>query len=302
MIGRNGTGKTQLLAHLAQALTGVDDQSDDDVEPKGTSELVGATPDFARIIAISYSAFDQFPIPRNLPKRGRKSLFDYKYCGLRNASGKIDIAELKTMLDAAMDAIEAEERLDIFRRHAVSLLGTPTGDDFASDKSYRDKLFGRLSAGQRFIIAVTADVVGFIEERSLLLFDEPETHLHPGLLSTLVAILGEILHEFASFSIIATHSPILVQQVPHRYVRILRRRGGQTTIRQPPIETFGEDLGELTRKILDLAEPERDFHVVLDRLFGDGNSAAEIEAMFEKGLPLPAQIYLESLSSEEEEE
>jgi hypothetical protein len=66
---------------------------------------------------------------------------------------------------------------------ANRLLGARIAGEFAADKTYRDQLFGRLSAGQRFIIAVAADVVGFIEERSILLFDEPETHLHPGLLS-----------------------------------------------------------------------------------------------------------------------
>ena len=266
----------------------------------GTAEIIAGKPEFSKIIAISYSAFDQFPIPKGELRRGRKTLFDYKYCGLRNASGAIDVDELKIMLDGAMEAVKSEDRIDIFQSLADRLLGARMAGEFAADKTYRDQLFGRLSAGQRFIIAVAADVVGFIEERSILLFDEPETHLHPGLLSTLIAILDEILREYQSFAIIATHSPILLQQVPRRYVRVLKRRGSRTTIALPSLETFGEDLGELTRHVLDLTEPEQDFHAVLDRLVADGMSAEQIEAMFERGLPLPAQIYLESLTLKDE--
>jgi predicted ATPase len=300
LIGRNGTGKTQFLAHLAQSLYGVGQLEDDENELLGTADIVAGKPEFSKIIAISYSAFDEFPIPKGEPRRGRKTLFDYKYCGLRNASGAIDVDELKIMLDGAMEAVKSEDRIDIFQSLADRLLGTRVAGEFAADKTYRDQLFGRLSAGQRFIIAVAADVVGFIEERSILLFDEPETHLHPGLLSTLIAILDEILREYQSFAIIATHSPILLQQVPRRYVRVLKRRGSRTTIGLPTLETFGEDLGELTRHVLDLTEPEQDFHAVLDRLVAEGLSAEQIEAMFERGLPLAARIYLESLTLEDE--
>jgi len=300
LIGRNGTGKTQLLAHLAQTLYGPGEIEDKDApQLGGTSEVIGDQPDFSKVIAISYSAFDQFPIPKKLARQTRKSLFDYKYCGLRNATGAIDVNELKTMLDNAMEAVGREDRTDILRKLVIRLLGEDTAGDFVTHANYRAELFQRLSAGQRFIVAVTADVVGFIEERSIILFDEPETHLHPGLLSTLIAILHEILQEFQSFAIVATHSPILLQQVPRRFVRLLRRRGAKTTIRLPPLETFGEDLGELTRRVLDLAEPEIDFHALIERLVQEGKTASEIREMFERGLPLPVEIYLDSLTSEE---
>jgi predicted ATPase len=300
LIGRNGTGKTQLLAHLAQSLYGAGDIEKDNETLRGSAEIVGELPDFSKIIAISYNAFDQFPIPTKVPRQRRKSIFDYKYCGLRNANDAINVDELKTMLDSAMVAVKAEDRTDVLIRLACRLLGPETGRDFVEDEDRRNELFEKLSAGQRFIIAVAADVVGFIELRSIILFDEPETHLHPGLLSTMIAILNEILNEYDSFAVIATHSPILLQQVPRRYVRVMRRHGNKTSIALPPLETFGEDLGELTRRVLDLAEPEIDFHVLIDRLIAEGRTAEQIQAMFERGLPLPAQIYLDSRISEGE--
>ena len=82
-------------------------------------------------------------------------------------------------------------------------------------------------------------------------------------------------------------------------MRVLNRRGARTSIGLPSLETFGEDLGELTRRVLDLAEPERDYHSILDRLMED-HTAEEIEILFERGMPLPVQIYLESLNGENE--
>lgn len=295
LIGRNGTGKTQLLSHLAQTLYGAGDIEKNNGELKGSSAIVGEMPDFSKIIAISYSAFDQFPIPRKMPRQIFKSMFDYKYCGLRNATGAIDIKELKTMLDGAMEAVEREDRDDVLKRLVIRLLGDEVGTEFLSSPQSRTRIFDKLSAGQRFIVAVAADVVGFIENRSVMLFDEPETHLHPGLLSTMIAILHEILDEFKSFAIVATHSPILLQQVPRRYVRVMRRVGNKTSITLPPLETFGEDLGELTRRVLDLSEPEIDFHEVIKELVEEGKTASEIRKMFEKSLPLPVEIYLDSI-------
>jgi hypothetical protein len=64
LIGRNGTGKTQLLAHLAQTLYGAGEIDMETTQLHGTSEIVGAP-----------------SAPQKLPRQLRKSLFDYKYCG-----------------------------------------------------------------------------------------------------------------------------------------------------------------------------------------------------------------------------
>lgn len=55
---------------------------------------------------------------------------------------------------------------------------------------------------------------------SLLLFDEPETHLHPNMIFKLVKSLYKILETEESYAIIATHSPIIIQQVPSKNILI----------------------------------------------------------------------------------
>ncbi|MBW6100166.1 ATP-binding protein [Escherichia coli] len=51
-----------------------------------------------------------------------------------------------------------------------------------------------------------------MKKRCLVLFDEPETHLHPPLLAVLMSALRIVLNEVDAFAIVATHSPVVVQE------------------------------------------------------------------------------------------
>ena len=66
------------------------------------------------------------------------------------------------------------------------------------------------------------------------------------------------------------------------------------------IESFGEDLGELNRLVLGLADPERDFTATLETLMERHGSAAEVEALFPDGLGLQARAYLYGLEDDAE--
>jgi hypothetical protein len=54
LIGKNGTGKTQVLARFASAMSGWD---------KEAGEFIPERPNFSKVIAISYSIFDRFDRP-----------------------------------------------------------------------------------------------------------------------------------------------------------------------------------------------------------------------------------------------
>lgn len=62
-----------------------------------------------------------------------------------------------------------------------------------------------------------------IENGSLLLIDEPETHLHPNFISLIISALHKILTATGSYSIISTHSVYIVREVPQDQVIILER-------------------------------------------------------------------------------
>lgn len=303
LIGRNGTGKTKCLAGIVSALVPEETLVESTVVRR---TIIEPLPEFSRVIAVSYNAFDEFPRPRQQvgapPSSGikRKSRHSYKYCGLRNERGAIVTSEIGAMLDDALVPVAESSRQGILQRVLARLLGEDLACSLMSDDG-RAETLAALSAGQRLAAAIFANIVGFVEEGSLLLIDEPETHLHPGLLSSVAAALEDVLGEFDSYAIVATHSPFLLQQVPSPFVRVFRRTDDVPDIQSLAIESFGEDLGELNRLVLGLADPERDFTSTLDTLMERHGSAAAVEALFPRGLGLQAEAYLYGLEDDAED-
>jgi ABC-type methionine transport system ATPase subunit len=154
--------------------------------------------------------------------------------------------------------------------------------------------YGRLSAGQRIVLNIISDLVLYLGKRTLVLLDEPETHLHPQLISTLMSVLAVILEELDCFAIVATHSPIVVQQVLARHVHVLQRMDpAPPMVSNPPSETFGENLSEIVRLVFDSVESDRGYQDVIDRLL-EVEDADAVAARFEGRLGLNARLYLES--------
>lgn len=287
LVGRNGTGKTQLLANLAIALSGLGDSGD--FEP--------IRPSISRIIAISYSSFDKFFIP----KAERNRDISYQYCGLRRDNQLIDPSDLLDIISQSILGIKCEDRFNQLLDLLSLVLGSDDAYSFVEDEVNRKVIYNNLSAGQRILTFILCNVISFIEYESMILFDEPETHLHPGLLSTLVVVIQRLLKEFNSYAVLATHSPIVLQQIPSRFVHVLRRVQNVPFVDPLPIESFGENLGEIMEHALGLAEPESDYRDVLYEL-STKYPYEEIIQMFNGKLSLNARLYLESVMELKESE
>lgn len=88
------------------------------------------------------------------------------------------------------------------------------------------------------------------EDNSLILIDEPENHLQPPMLSTLLDALSFICNSKNCISLIATHSPVTVQELDKDNVLIMDRdKDGNISINHAEENTFGENIGKLNRKI-----------------------------------------------------
>lgn len=63
--------------------------------------------------------------------------------------------------------------------------------------AYKDKQlltrFMQLSTGHKFVVHAITSIIAYTETQSLLLFDEPETHLHPPILAVLMKAIRKIL-------------------------------------------------------------------------------------------------------------
>ncbi|WP_339014355.1 AAA family ATPase [Aeromonas popoffii] len=166
------------------------------------------------------------------------------------------------------------------------------------------KLFFECSTGHKFIIHTIISIIAHAEKRSLILMDEPETHLHPPLLAVFMTSIRYALEEFDSFCIVATHSPIVVQETLSRHVNIIKRLGNKVDITSPDIETYGENLSAITNLVFSLSGDFTQFHEELDKLtmfYVETNKNKtvdyiykEIEKVFDNGLSMQARSYVMS--------
>lgn len=253
LVGKNATGKSGLLSALGQAVSGLDREAGR-IEPP----IHG----ISRVIAISYSAFDPY---RYFGRARPSTAVGYFYCGLRDHQGVVDLKHAFERSHRHLRQLEPSAWCDALRASGL-------GDEEPSvaavledpDPNRLIELMETLSSGHKIFLFVLVNLLATIRRRSLVLIDEPEIHLHPNLLSSLMRLLHKVLDESDSFAILATHSPQVLQEVPARYIRIVERLDGAPSVRQYPGESFGANLGEIVRFAFGVDEKSANYFRILD--------------------------------------
>lgn len=106
-------------------------------------------------------------------------------------------------------------------------------------------------------------LVELVSERTLVLIDEPEAHLHPPLAASFIRALSALLSSRNGVALLATHSPVMLQEVPQDCVWLLFRAGSSVSSERPQIETFAENLGVLTREVFRLEVTNSGYHAMI---------------------------------------
>ncbi|WP_429135021.1 AAA family ATPase [Aeromonas veronii] len=292
LIGKNGAGKTQLLTTLPQ-----------DIANGNSDSLIPQKPMYSKVIAVSYSTFDNFDIPK------KTSEFNYVYCGLRDEKG--DIRSRKGQLQKFHNTwkkISKLGRLEKWKKVISNFIDAELIDLFIkSDASNNSQLyfdmqgFGKaresLSSGQSIVLFVVSEIVANIRYDSLLLFDEPETHLHPNAISQLMNGIAELVSEFESYCIIATHSPIIIQELFSRDVLVISREGNIPSVKRIGIESFGENLSVITEEIFGNRTIPKFYESTVKKLVKVHKSYEKIINIMKEGslpLGLNVRLYIQS--------
>jgi ABC-type lipoprotein export system ATPase subunit len=301
LVGRNGAGKTALLARLAYALSGLDQ--------KDTAALSPESPKLSPIIAISYSAFDNFPRPRLRQELG----VSYFYCGLRRLepfaddrrlqsqdADRVDLDWALAVFDDAMDRMDALGRKQQWEKLLVGAgifdeTDPPEVLDVAAE-SFREWM-SRLSSGHKIVLMILTNVLARIRPGSMLLFDEPELHLHPQLLSSLMRLLHQVLEEYDSYAVLGTHSPIVLQETPAHAVRIIERQGRYPRVARYPGESFGENLTEIVRMAFRVDDDSSNYVRIMEQLLRK-MSRQQVMEFFRGNLSLQARMTLRAMEEE----
>ncbi|MET7311622.1 AAA family ATPase [Streptomyces sp. NPDC005571] len=304
LIGRNGVGKTTLLGNIAKAVVGPDDENSLKTGritwfPWGTrgafANVVSVTfsafdpfepleaAHWPHAAAVSYTYVGLTKTgEQGGPAGGRETYEELTDTTLQEVppGGRKTYEELADEFTGSILEIIAAGRVARWI-HALDRLGSDPhlaespiqslarslrakdGLDENDRQAIQEAFFG-LSSGHKIVLLTITRLVETVAERSLVLLDEPEAHLHPPLLSAFIRALSDLLTDRNGVALIATHSPVVLQEVPRSCVWKLSRWESQQPGR-PAIETFGENVGVLTHEIFGLEVRESGFQAEVEK-------------------------------------
>ena len=306
IIGRNGVGKTTLLNGMIKSFIDKTDNNEGgfyEANPLGifSGDRFKPIGDdyFSHLVAVSFSVFDPF-IPN------REELKYYHYIGLKESNEKLKepinyfeqdfwnaFSICKSLFAKKERWLNAIKNLETDNNFAEMKLSTLMNYDYTKESILR--FIKKMSSGHASVLLIITQLVAKVEEKTLVLLDEPESHLHPPLLSAFIRALSELLDNRNGIAIIATHSPVVLQEIPKSCVWKVERTGTRTDPFRPNIETFGENVGVLTREVFGLEVTKSGFHKILASKVKENNSYEEIVSEFKDQLGSEAKILLKTL-------
>lgn len=257
VIGSNGVGKTNFLNKILQQYF--------------TQNL-----ELTKIIYFSYSPFDK-PFKGIVEKEIEG--FNYAFYGLLKSpfNNTENILNTGTELEnqffeAFNDCMKSIsktgrwfEMLKILIKDDLYL--TDIFSDLINNKedvSYFEddiiiSIYRKLSTGHKIIVKSLTHLVSSVTEKSLILYDEPETYLHPPLTSAYLRAISWLLIDRNAIGILTTHSPIILQEVPKSCVWKIVRRGEVFNALRLESETFGENISLLNHEVFNLTASNSSF-------------------------------------------
>lgn len=274
IIGKNGSGKTTMLSKMAQSFQSASDK-----------RIMPRKPLYNKVISISFSIFDTFPLPKG------DARFNYKYLGIRDKQGDNILAKIRTELRNHLNGINAKSRMPQWFFFLKDVLHEQLAGILTHEELYEeidvDKVMDymeKLSSGENLLIYIFSSLLDEIKQNTLILFDEPEMHLHPNAISCLIQYMYRLLEHFNSFCIMATHSPLVIQEIPSDNVIIFRRDGDSLTVQPLTFETFSQDLSTVTegvfgdtstnryhyKKLCDMVKHIKNYDIILKYLSNSG--------------------------------
>ncbi|MFL7888239.1 AAA family ATPase [Enterobacter pseudoroggenkampii] len=313
LIGENGVGKSQTLKEITLAAI------------KGTNNLVAVVDpesgnveeriQISRLLAFSPTNESKSSFPTDKRKR---SLIWYKRLSLnRVAKSTLNLNDSIVQLARSKGSIGYNYRWDIFI-NALNALNANNdlvikcsggNSSFVKLKEINSRgeearlslyaeipLYGEplrlindscypLSSGEISFIKFCAQVCLYIENGTLLLIDEPETHLHPSFINKFMALLDSLLEMTGSSAIIATHSVYLVREVFKEQVTILKRRDdGVVVSEKPRLSTFGANIGNISYFVFGESEPTQLLKKVRSKIKRKKMTWSDVESKYSNDL------------------
>lgn len=310
IIGRNNVGKTYFIKNLIRSVYKPEERDSVGTLRSSNSEtgrLVGSSRQqaFANILCVSFSPFDDYSEIREMTSK--RKVMPFTYIGL--TSDNLHESLKNNFVKSLLNCQRSERKLELFeqalniletdpifeRSNIKALLQQQTDPFDDNNKINIENAFKRLSSGHQVIVLTLVQLIDCITERSLVILDEPENHLHPPLLAAFIRALSELLVDRNGVALIATHSPVILQEVPKSCVWKINRNGYEVKAERLEIESFGATIGALTREVFGLEVRQSGFHKMLIDEVKKGSDYDSIVQKFNYELGDEARLLLRTL-------
>ncbi len=144
-----------------------------------------------------------------------------------------------------------------------------------------------MSSGQMHLFSLINKVFEKIRFDALFVFDEPEVHFHPKMISEFFMLLSKLMKFFQCYAIIATHSPLVVREMVGKNVYLMQKTEDYIPLLgHLDIETFGEDISLLYRKIFSYDDKQSFFMATVQKGILKGMTYDDIVEMLSRDMPL----------------
>ncbi|WP_261078607.1 ATP-binding protein [Streptococcus mitis] len=183
-----------------------------------------------------------------------RQLLDDKNQLLKNKIHEINIGDsfrwyIQSLI---LDLIASEEKLELWEKALCYFSFEPWAQDIRAafcDRTIELSDFekiSKLSSGQATILLYLTKLVFCANQGSLVIFDEPETFMHPPMIKSFIRAVSEIVNKVGAFCLVATHSPVVIQEIPHCNVYKLDSNHNISSI---IYKTYGQNLDALYKNI-----------------------------------------------------
>lgn len=270
LIGENGTGKTQFLSALPL-----------DYAQKKLTCFRPHRPIFSRVMTVSMSVYDDIERPIS------DASFTYDFCGLRADEFCKDHSKTDVMLShmlKSINEIEEHNRTKTVKEVLGNMLPESIINELFVVDNNRNLVFNpkslkdilrKTSSGETCLLITFCDVMAKLRQDTLLLLDEPETHLHPRAVMNMMNTLYNLLEKFNSYAIVATHSALVIREVMAECVYKIKRVGDVPIVGRIKSESLGANLDELNEEIFGAMESGSYFNKLIVKMSNENTMAYE---------------------------
>ncbi|MCU5726668.1 ATP-binding protein [Bacillus toyonensis] len=135
-------------------------------------------------------------------------------------------------------------------------------NDLIFNKDGRELRFSQMSSGELTMFFRFFPLIDKVCDQSIILIDEPETHLHPRWIKNYINLIVKLLGNFKVHIIIATHSPLIASDVPKECIVGLKRNKNNEIVQYHVNEnTLGGETSDILQDVFNIVDYSGEFTI-----------------------------------------